>query len=175
MWKMTKPEQKRLPWSRLVPPAAVLVLLAIGVAAYYQTTGFFGANGTWYGPMRIKVGGTTVAIEAYMDLATSPIGDISGRGILCSRLSGNASTFDYSLSGRRAYSHPGQSSQSPITLTAQLGTTPLIGPTLQMRGDATNGALHLTGVGRNVATTLDMTHGTQAAFTAACKSLSPLG
>jgi hypothetical protein len=160
----------------------LLVLAIIAVALYYALTGFFSANGTWYGPMRVTSGAATVSIETYMDDSTFFTGSISGKGTFCIPLPfNNLSTFDYSLSGSRAFTLPGRDNQRPITLTAQytvplvLGFTLPIGPSLQLHGNVANNTLHLTGGDSTVATVLDMKHGTKADFTAACHALSPLG
>jgi hypothetical protein len=160
-----------------------LLVLAIGaVAAYYALSGFFDANGTWYGTMHIRTAGKTVSIETYLEVSTFFTGSLSGKGTLCRSLPlQNTATFTYSLTGQRAFSVPGQATQPPITLTAEY-TVPLIlgfslplGPSLTMHGAVTNGRLHLTGGSGAAATSLDMQHGTQANFLAACKALSPLG
>jgi hypothetical protein len=172
--------KKRSSW-----PAAVgglLVLAIVALAAYYALSGFFNANGTWYGPLHIKSGGTTVSVATYMDVSTSVIGSISGQGTFCIPLPFNhTSTFNYSLSGQHAFSLLGQGNQPPITLTAEY-TVPLVlgirlplGPRLQMQGNATSSSFHLTGGDRNTSTSLDMRHGTRTTFMAACRTLSPLG
>jgi len=159
----------------------LLALAIVALAAYYALSGFFDANGTWYGPMRIQSGGKTIAIETYMEVSTFFTGSLSGKGTFCVPLPlNNTSTFDYSLSGNRALSLPGTANQQPITLTAQytiplvLGFTLPIGPSLHLHGNATNSGLDLTGGSSNASTSLDMKHGTKADFTAACKSLSPV-
>jgi hypothetical protein len=172
--------KKRSFW--LAAVGGLLVLAIVAVAAFYALSGFFNANGTWYGPLHIKSGSTTVSIETYMDVSTSFTGSISGQGTFCIPLPfNNTSTFDYSLTGTRAFSRPGQDNQQPITLTAEytvpivLGVRLPIGPSLQMHGNATSSSFHLTGGDRNTSTSLDMQHGTKTTFRAACKALSPLG
>jgi hypothetical protein len=179
---MGKAEGKRSPWRGLVSLVGLLVLIAVAVAAYYKTSGFLDANGTWYGPLRITSGSVTVSLETYMDVSTSFLGGISGTGTFCAPLPFNHTvTFDYSVSGDHAFELLGHGRQPPITLTAEytvpliLGFSLPIGPSLQLRGDATSDSFHLTGGGGRVATSLQMMHGTRAAFTSACKSLSPLG
>jgi hypothetical protein len=174
-----KPRSRSL---RLAIAAGILVLAIIAVALYYALTGFFNANGTWYGPMRVTSGIASVSIETYMDVSTFFTGSISGKGTFCLPLPfNNLSTFDYSLSGDRTFTLPGQDNQRPITITAQytvpliLGFTLPIGPSLQMHGNVADNTLHLTGGNSTVATVLDMKHGTKADFTAACHALSPLG
>jgi hypothetical protein len=160
-----------------------LLVLAIGVgAAYYAFSGFFNANGTWYGPMHVKSGVATITIETYMDVSTSVTGGMSGSGTFCIPLPfNNTSTFDYTLTGNHAFVLPGSDNQQPITLTAEytvpviLGITIPIGPTLTMHGAVANNTLRLAGGDSNASTSLDMKHGSKADFTAACKSLSPLG
>jgi hypothetical protein len=166
-------------WRAVVGGLLVLVIVA---AAYYTVSGFFSANGTWYGTLHIPTGGRTVSIETSMDVSTFFTGSLSGKGTFCVPLPLNHTvTFAYSLSGNRAFSLPGQNSQSPITLTAQytvpllLGFTLPLGPSLRLHGNVADSRLHLTGGSRNALTSLDMQHGTQTDFLAACKALSPLG
>ena len=179
---MSMPDRKRSPFRRLVPLVVIVLLLAISAVAYYQTSGFFNANGTWYGPMRITSGRLTVSVETYMDVSTSLTGSLSGKGTFCVPLPFNhTATFDFSLSGQHAFTYQSAGPQPQITLTLEetvpviLGVVLPIGPRMQMQGSATSSSLHLTGGDQNAATSLDMKHGTQAVFTAACKSLSPLG
>jgi hypothetical protein len=170
----------------IVVRSVVAVALILGAAAaYYGVTGFFNANGTWYGAMHIQAAGQTLAIETYMDVSTSPTGSLSGKGTFCFPLPfGNTSTIAYTLSGTHAFPLPGDdhpNQQHPLMLTAQytvplfLGFTLPLGPSLQWEGDATASSMHLTGGNGNAATSLTMTHGSEAAFLAACKSLAPLG
>jgi hypothetical protein len=179
---MSIPERKRSPVSRLIPLVVVLVLLAIGALAYYETSGFLDANGTWYGPMHITSGNVTVSVETYMDVSTSLTGHLSGTGTFCIPLPFNhTATFDFSLAGQHAFTFLTYGPQPPITLTAEetvpviLGVRLPIGPQLQMHGNATTSSFHLIGGDGHAATSLDMTHGTKAAFTTACHALSPLG
>lgn len=160
----------------------LLVLAIVALVAYYALSGFFDANGTWYGTMHIHSAGKTLSIETYTEVSTFFTGSLSGKGTFCVPLPfNNTSTFDFSLSGKRAFTLPGTANQSPITLTAQytvpllLGITLPIGPSLQLHGNVANGSFHLTGGDSNAPTSLDMRHGTKADFTVACKSLSPLG
>ena len=64
-------ERKRSPFSRLVLLFVVLLVLAVGTVAYYETSGFLDANGMWYGPMRLTTGSVTVSVETYFDVSTS--------------------------------------------------------------------------------------------------------
>ncbi len=163
----------------------VLAVLSGALAAYYGLSGFFNANGTWYGTMYIQSGGKTPAIETYMDVSTSLTGSLSGTGSFCIPLPfENTSTVTYSLSGMRAFPLPGNDHPNqahPLILTAQytvplfLGFTLPLSPSLTLGGDATANGLHLTGGDDRAATSLNMTRGTEAAFLAACKTLSPLG
>ena len=158
------------------------MLAIVAVAAYYALSGFFNANGSWYGTMHIRTGSTTVSLETYMEVSTFVTGSLSGKGTFCLPLPlQNTATFGYSLTGHRAFSLPGQATPPPITLTAEY-TVPLIlgislplGPSLTMQGTVTNGRLHLSGGSGTASTSLDLQHGTQADFLAGCKTLSPLG
>jgi hypothetical protein len=177
----------------------LLVLAIVGGVAYFGLTGFFNANGTWYGPMQIKKGGATVQIETYMNVSTSiasgcvvclpnrllpsiSFGTVSGSGTFCVPLPfNNTGTFDYTLTGDHAFMLPGREYSKPLTLTAEytvpvvFGITVPIGPSLTLHGDAMNDALKLTGGDSNTSATLTMKHGSKADFTAACKQLKPLG
>lgn len=161
----------------------ILLLLAIGGgAAYYSLSGFFNANGTWYGPMQVKADGATLEIETYMNVSTSLTGGLSGSGTFCLPLPFNNSTsFDYTLTGNRAFVLPGSDNAKPITLTAEytvpvvFGITVPIGPNLTMHGNVANDTLQLTGGDSSKSTTLAMKHGSKTDFEAACKQLNPLG
>jgi hypothetical protein len=149
LWTTSVPERKRSPLSRLVPLAVILLLLAVGAIAYYETSGFLDANGTWYGPMRIASGGVTVSVETYMEVSTSLTGHLSGKGTFCIPLPfGHTATFDYSLSGQHAFTFLNYGTQPPIVLTVEytvpviLGVRLLIGPQLQLHGDATSTSFH---------------------------------
>jgi hypothetical protein len=180
--------QKRLKQpSHLRAVVASLLALALvlgAVAAYYGVSGFFSANGTWYGTMSIHAGDRALAIETYMDVSTLPTGSISGEGMFCVPLPfNNTSTFAYSLSGDRAFPLPGNTrhdQQWPISLTAQyrspllLGLTLPLGPALHMEGTVTTNSFHLIGGDGAVSTVLTLTHGDKNDFMASCKSLSPL-
>lgn len=170
---------------RSVVASLLALTLVIGTfAAYYGLSGFFNANGSWYGTMHIHAGGRTIAIETYMNVSTLPTGSISGEGIFCAPLPfRNTMTFAYSLSGHRAFPLPTDTQhdqQQPIVLTVQytvplvLGITLPLGPNLRLEGNATTRSFHLSGGDGTAATTLDMTHGSRSAFMAACTSLAPL-
>ncbi len=170
------------PWRWVAIVGGVLVVAIVAAAAYYALSGFFNANGTWYGPMRVKSGVGTVSIETYMDASTFFTGNISGTGTFCVPLPfNNTGTFDYTLAGNHAFTLPGSNDQQPITVTAEytipllLGIVLPIGPSLHMQGNVVNNTFHLTGGDSSATTSLDMKHGSKADFTAACKSLAPLG
>jgi hypothetical protein len=173
---------KRSPKFWLAVVGGLLVLAIVAAVAYYALSGFFNANGTWYGPMHVKTGAGTVTIETYMDDSTFFTGSISGKGTFCVPLPfNNTATFDYSLSGNHDFVLPGRDDPQPITLKAEnavslpLGIQIPIGPSLTMHGNATSSAFHLTGGDSGTSTTLDMKHGSKDDFMNACKSLSPLG
>jgi hypothetical protein len=160
----------------------LLVLAIVVIAAYYLLSGFFNANGTWYGTMHVTSGSTTVSIETYMEVSTFFTGSLSGQGTFCMPLPlQNTATFGYSLTGQRAFTFPGHETQPPIALTAEytvplpLGISVPIGPSLTMHGAVANNHLQLTGGSSTASTSLDMRHGTKADFLAACKTLTPLG
>jgi hypothetical protein len=169
---------------RIVAGMLVLTLALGSIAAYYSLSGFFNANGMWYGTMAIQTGGRTLKIETYMDVSTWPTGRIAGEGIFCIPLPlNNTATVEYRLSGKRTFPLPGNSQrdqQRPITLTAQYGIPLLLslvlplGPSLHLEGAASPSRFHLVGGDGNASTTLDVRHGTKSAFMAACESLAPL-
>lgn len=169
---------------RIIAGMLVLALALGSIAAYYSSSGFFNANGIWYGMLVIQTGSRTLTIETYMDVSTWPTGSISGEGTFCIPLPfNNTATFEYRLSGQRTFPLPGNTQrdlQRPITLTAQYGmplllslTLPL-GPSLHLEGNASPSRFHLVGGDANASTALDMRHGTKAAFMSACGSLAPL-
>ena len=169
----------------LLAGVVVLALIPGVVATYYATSGFFDANGSWYGTMNIHTQGRTVAIETYMNISTSLIGDISGEGTFCLPLPfSKTATATLSLMGNRILLLPGSSRQAqewPISLTVQyrlpvlLGFTLPLGPSLQLEGAATTRSFHLLGGNSTTSTSLTMKHGSQASFLAACRALAPLG
>lgn len=169
---------------RIIAGMLVLTLALGSIAAYYSLSGFFNANGLWYGTMAIQTGSRTLTIEIYMDVSTWPTGSISGEGTFCSPLPfNNTATFEFRLSGQRTFPLPGNTQrdrQQSITLTAQYGmplllslTLPL-GPSLHLEGNASPSRFHLVGGDGNASTVIDMRHGTKAAFMSACGSLAPL-
>ena len=181
----TQKRLKHLSHLRAVLASLLVLTLVLGaVAAYFGVSGFFSANGTWYGTMAIHAGDRALAIETYMDITTLPTGSISGEGTFCIPLPfNNTSTFAYSLSGHRVFPLPGNTQhdqQWPITLTAQyrapllLGLTLPLGPALQMEGNVTTNSFHLIGGDGSASTALKLTHGDKNDFMAACRSLSPL-
>lgn len=170
----------RAAWLGIIP--VILIIAILAVVGYYVLSNFFGANGTWYGPMHVKSGIGTVSIETYLDLSTSFLGPISGSGSFCVPLPfNNTPTYDFSVQGSHDFVRPWQADPQPIHLSADYAITlPLgfafpLGPQLNLRGNVANNTLTLTGGNGNATTTLAMKHGSKADFTAACKSLSPLG
>ena len=169
----------------LLAGVVILALILGTVAAYYAISGFFTANGPWYGTMKIHSEGRTVAIETYMNVSTSLLGDVSGEGTFCVPLPfSKTATVSLSLAGHRAFSLPGTSHHDqewPISLTVQyqlplvLGFGLPLGPSLQLEGTATASSFHLLGGNSTASTSLEMKHGSRAAFQAACRALAPLG
>src|SRR5437879_1569586 len=112
---MSVPTRKRSRISGLVPLLVILALLAAGVLAYYKTSGFLDANGTWYGPTRVTSGGVTVSVETYLNISTSLTGHLSGKGIFCLPLPFNqTATGGFSLSGQHAFTLWGHGPQPPV-------------------------------------------------------------
>jgi hypothetical protein len=179
---MSAPARKRLSFSRLVPPVVVLLFLTASAVAYYQTSGFLDADGTWYGPTRITSGGVTVSVETYLNISTSLAGQLTGKGTFCLPLPFHqTATVNFSLSGQHAFMLWGLGPQPSIMLSVEetvpvlLGISLPIGPRLQLHGNATRTSLHLIGGDRNTAASLGLKHGTEAAFMIACQTLAPLG
>jgi hypothetical protein len=171
---------------RALLAGVVVLALILGVAAaYYAISGFFNADGPWYGTMNIHTQGRTVAIETYMNISTSLIGSISGEGTFCVPLPfSKTATVTLSLTGDRVFSLPTTSQHDqewPISLTVQyrlpllLGFALPLGPSLQLKGAATVSSFHLLGGNSTASASLEMKHGSQAAFLAACRALAPLG
>jgi hypothetical protein len=179
-------EGRRLPATLRALLAGVVVLaLIVGViAGYYAFSGFFNANGPWYGTMNVHTGGRTVKIETYMTISTTPIGGLSGEGTFCIPLPfSKTATATLSLTGDRVFALPGTSHHDqewPISLTVQyqlpvlLGFTVPLGPSLQLEGAPTASTFHLMGGNSTASTLLEMKHGSRAAFQSACKALAPL-
>jgi hypothetical protein len=179
---MSTSERKRSATSRLVPLLVVLVLLAGCVVAYYETSGFLDATGTWYGPTHVTSAGVTVTIETYLDVSTSLTGQLSGKGTFCLPLPFNqTATINFSVTGEHAFTLWGYGAQPPITLTleeavaAPLGARLPIGPRLQLHGTATSSRLQLSGGDQRIATALDLARGSKTTFMTACHALTPLG
>jgi hypothetical protein len=172
------------PLRALLAGIVVIALILGSVVGYYAITGFFDANGPWYGPMKIHSAGRTVSIETYLNVSTSPVGGISGEGTFCIPLPfSKSATTTLSLTGDRVFSFPGNSHHDqewPISLTIQyqlpllLGFTLPLGPSLQLEGAATASSFHLVGGNSSASTSLEMKHGSHAAFQAACRALAPL-
>jgi hypothetical protein len=171
------------PIRRLAVAVVIIVVLVLAVVAYYRQSGFFAANGTWYGPMRVKDGAVTVSIETYMNVTVNPLGVVSGSGTFCIPLPFNNSTStDLSLQGSHDFVHPGDSDPLPIKITVDyaislpLGLSLPIGPQLTMHGNIIHDKLTFLGGDSNgTTTTLAMQQGSKSDFTTACKSLSPIG
>ena len=170
------------PIRSLAIAVGIIIVLVLAVLAYYRQSGFFEANGTWYGPMHIKSGVGTVSVETYMNITVNPLGVVSGNGTFCVPLPFNNSTStDLSLQGTHDFVHPGDSDPLPIKITVDyaislpLGLSLPIGPQLSMHGNIIHDKLTFLGGDSNATTTLAMQQGSKSDFTKACKSLSPIG
>jgi hypothetical protein len=122
---------------------AVLLIVAVvaGIFLYNFLTAYFAVNGTWYGPMKLQVGPTTVTLQVYMDLSTYVNGDLSGTGKICSKtpILGSVSTVDLGVNGGRDGQNLHVSlaaSTNTVGLPAFIGVA--IGPGLEIHGDYTS-------------------------------------
>src|SRR5262249_17033125 len=132
----------------LVVLSALLILAVVaGVFLYNVLTAYFAVNGTWYGPMKMQVGPTTVPLQAYMDLSTHLNGDLAGTGKICSKtpITNAVSTVDVGVTGKK----DGQDLRLSFAASTNtvglpfLGVT--IGPGLELHGTYTS--LNKTSIG----------------------------
>ena len=178
--------------------AGLLALAVVGVLAYNAGTSYFALNGAWYGPLRVQVGPASVALEAYVDLATYLNGSLSGSGKVCyqNALGGGTTSVDLKVTGHR------NADKVTIAFAASTSTLgiPLLsiafGPELDLHGDfktdptktpvagtplaglLVNGAataVALSGGNGAFPMALEMQRGVVAQFASACAALSTLG
>jgi hypothetical protein len=136
-----RPRRSRLGRALIVLSALLIVAVVAGVFLYNFLTAYFAMNGTWYGPMKLQAGPTTVTLQVYMDLSTYINGDLSGTGKICSKtpILGNVSTVNLGVNGK----HEGQTvrvslaaSTNTVGLPAFIGVA--IGPGLELHGDSSS-------------------------------------
>ena len=75
-----KASRSRGRWALGAIAALLIVAVVAGIFLYNFLTAYFAVNGTWYGPMKLQVGPTTVTLQAYVDLSTHLNGDLVGTG-----------------------------------------------------------------------------------------------
>src|SRR5262249_23524245 len=80
-----KATRSRGRWAFGAIAALWIVAVGAGTFLYNFFTAYFAVNGTWYGPMKLQVGPTTVTLQAYVDLSTHLNGDLVGTGSICSK------------------------------------------------------------------------------------------
>jgi len=191
------PRANRPPRSRgrgaLVALAALLIVAVVaGIFLYNFLTAYLAVNGTWYGPMKLQVGPTTVTLQAYVDLSTHLNGDLLGTGKMCSKtpITNAISTVDVGVTGKK----DGQNislSFAASTNTAGLpflGVT--IGPGLELHGTYTslkktslggllvNGtadSMKLSGDAGAAPVSLTLKRGTTSDFSKACNAQPAVG
>jgi hypothetical protein len=179
---------------RTLAALAVLLIVAVvaGIFLYNFLTAYFAVNGTWYGPMKLQVGPTTVTLQAYVDLSTHLNGDLLGTGTICSKapITNTISVVDVGVTGKK----DGQNIS--LSFAASTNTVGLpflgvaIGPGLETHGTYTsakksylggllvNGtadSMKLSGAASAAPVSLTMKRGTQSDFTKACNAQPAVG
>jgi hypothetical protein len=136
-----RPRRSRARRALVALPVLLIVAVVAGVFLYNFLTAYFAVNGTWYGPMKLQAGPTTVTLQVYLNLSTYMNGDLSGTGAICSKtpILGNVSTVNLGVNGN----HDGQNvrvslaaSTNTVGLPAFIGVA--IGPGLELHGDSTS-------------------------------------
>jgi hypothetical protein len=187
-----RPRRSRL--GRRFGALAVLLIVAVvaGVFLYNFLTAYFAVNGTWYGPLKLQVGPTTVTLQAYADLSTYLNGDLSGTAKFCSKapVTGAVSTVDVGVKGKR----DGQNVH--LSFAASTNTVGLpflgvaIGPGLETHGtyaslkETSMGGLMVNGAANSMKVSgdagaapvaLTMKRGSSADFSKACNAQPAVG
>ncbi|HEX3271633.1 MAG TPA: hypothetical protein VHR15_13370 [Ktedonobacterales bacterium] len=195
---VASPRAKRHRRSRFRRALVALTLLLIvavvaGIFLYNFLTAYFAVNGTWYGPMKLQVGPTTVTLQAYVDLSTHLNGDLVGTGTICSKtpITNAISTVATGVTGKRDDGQKISLSFAASTNTIGLpflGVT--IGPGLELHGtytslkktslggllvDGTADSMKLSGDAGAAPVSLTMKRGTQSDFTKACNAQPAVG
>ena len=179
---------------RALVALAVLLIVAVvaGIFLYNFLTAYFAVNGTWYGPMKLQVGPTTVTLQAYVDLSTHLNGDLLGTGTICSKtpVTNAVSMVNTGVTGKK----DGQN----ITLSFAASTNTVglpflgvaIGPGLDLHGTYTslkktslggllvNGtadSMKLSGDASAAPVSLTLKRGTQSDFSKACNAQPAIG
>jgi hypothetical protein len=172
--------------------ALLIVAVVAGIFLYNFFTAYFAVNGTWYGPMKLQVGPTTVTLQAYVDLSTHLNGDLLGTGTFCSKapITNTVSTVDVGVTGKK----DGQN----ITLSFAASTNTVglpflgvaIGPGLELHGaytsakksslggllvNGTADSMKLAGDAGAAPVALTMKRGTTSDFTRACNAQPAVG
>jgi hypothetical protein len=186
--------RRRARAGRALVALTILLILAVvaGVLLYNYLTAYFAVNGTWYGPMKLQVGPTTVTLQAYMDLSTHLNGDLVGTGTICSKapITNAVSTVDVGVTGKK----DGQ--KINLSFAASTNTVGLpflgvtVGPGLELHGaytslnktsldgilvNGTADAMKVSGDAGAAPVALTMKRGTKSDFTNACKAQPAVG
>jgi hypothetical protein len=187
-----RPRRSRVGRALVALTALLIIAVVAGVLLYNFLTAYFAVNGTWYGPMKLQVGPTTVTLQGYMDLSTHLNGDLVGTGTMCSKtpITNAISTVDVGVTGKR----DGQ--KISLSLAASTNTVGLpflgvtIGPGLELHGTYTslnktslggllvNGtadSMKLSGDAGAAPVALTMKRGTKGDFSKACNTQSAVG
>jgi hypothetical protein len=179
---------------RALVALAILLIVAVvaGIFLYNFLTAYFAVNGTWYGPMKLQVGPTTVTLQAYVDLSTHLNGDLVGTGTICSKtpVTNAISTVDAGVTGKRDGQNISLSFAASTNTVGLpfLGVT--IGPGLVLHGtytslkktslggllvDGTADSMKLSGDAGAAPVSLTMKRGTQSDFSRACNAQPAVG
>jgi hypothetical protein len=187
-----KASRSRGRWALGAIAALLIVAVVAGIFLYNFLTAYFAVNGTWYGPMKLQVGPTTVTLQAYVDLSTHLNGDLVGTGAMCSKtpVTNAISTVDTGVTGKK----DGQN----ITLSFAASTNTVglpflgvtVGPGLALHGtyislkktslggllvNGTADSIKLSGDAGAAPVSLALKRGTTSDFSKACNAQPAVG
>jgi hypothetical protein len=187
-----KASRSRGRWGLGAIAALLIVAVVAGIFLYNFLTAYFAVNGTWYGPMTLQVGPTTVTLQAYVDLSTYLGGDLSGTSKICSKtpITNAVSTVDTGVKGKRDGQNISLSFAASTNTVGLpfLGVT--IGPGLELHGTYTslkktslggllvNGtadSMKLSGDAGAAPVSLTLKRGTASDFSKACNAQPAVG
>jgi hypothetical protein len=179
-------------WALGAIAALLIVAVVADIFLYNFLTAYFAVNGTWYGPMKLQVGPTTLTLQAYVNLSTQFGGALSGTGKICSKtpVTNAISTADTGVKGTR----DGQNiSLSFAASTNTIGLPYLgvaIGPGLELHGtyislkktslggllvNGTADSMKLSGDAGAAPVSLTLKRGTTSDFSKACNAQPAVG
>ena len=187
-----KASRSRGRWALGAIAALLIVAVVAGIFLYNFLTAYFAVNGTWYGPMKLQVGPTTVTLQAYVDLSTHLNGDLVGTGTICSKtpVTNAISTVDTGVTGKKDGQNISLSFAASTNTVGLpfLGVT--IGPGLALHGtyislkktslggllvNGTADSMKLSGDAGAAPVSLTMKRGTTSDFSKACNAQSAVG